>query len=230
MTKELYKDHIEQIANERVLRDLSLLGNGTTTRGEGRRHDDLGFDSNVRYIAVQHKILATRINELAQALDEVSAKTGNITIVFFAAGTVPSHDSFDIYRQVQAKMKRPSVVYETEKTWDVVALISKARAVFSTSLHVRIMSHIFFRPRVTWCLNEKHKKFMELWEFRESSRCVGRMSDSWPAMAKELVRVGIASAGGGTDEMEVKNYQRNVDKYLEMFDEWSSMLVAPDRD
>jgi hypothetical protein len=216
MTKELYKDVIDKRANGSVLKDLISLGLKVDSGEE--------YDINkVNYIAVQHKQQTLNAKILAQTLDEVSRKAGNVTIVFFAAGTVPGHDSFHSYQQVQGNMTQPSIVYQGDKTWDVVALISKARAVLCTSLHVRIMSHIFFRPRVTWCSGKKHGKFIELWDTSTASRCVRNMQDTWPAMNQELIRAGL----GVGNEMDKQKYRSNVEKYLETFDKWTSMLIAP---
>ena len=38
--------------------------------------------------------------------------------------------------------------------WKLVALISQAEAVLSTSLHVRIIALLYMRPRLTWCGHE----------------------------------------------------------------------------
>ena len=92
--------------------------------------------------------------ELAASLDKVR-RHSKATVVFFAAGTAPGHDSFNYLKRVQSHMKEASIVYEAESVWKVMALISQAEAVLSTSLHVRIMAFIHFEPRVTWCSEPK---------------------------------------------------------------------------
>jgi hypothetical protein len=86
--------------------------------------------------------------ELAVAFDTV-VKGLNATVIFFAAGTVPSHDSFKSYQDVAKLMGEDAIVYEAENMWNVIGLISRAGAILSTSLHVRIMALLYFKPRVT---------------------------------------------------------------------------------
>jgi hypothetical protein len=99
---------------------------------------------------------------LARVLDQASHETTNCTVVFFAAGTAPGRDSFAEYHKLASLMKQPTIVYEAENAWKVVAVISQAGAVLSTSLHVRIMAFVFFKPRATWCTKGKQKKSIEL--------------------------------------------------------------------
>merc|ERR1712127_871555 len=69
-------------------------------------------------------------------------------------------------------MTQRSMVYKAEHVWKVVALISKAEAVLSSSLHVRIMAFIYHKPRFTWCPGgRKHSKFIKLWEAPGSQPC-----------------------------------------------------------
>lgn len=110
-----------------------------------------------RYIAVQHKSSGLNAKILAQTLDLVSRHM-KAPVIFFAAGTAPKHDDFSIYDEVSSLMEERSFVYRSEHALKVVALISGAEAVLGTSLHVRIMAFIHFKPRITWCTGNKHQK------------------------------------------------------------------------
>ena len=71
MTRELFQEHISRTAKE-------VWGEFFT-----------GF--NEKYIAVQHRVLfGEEVKELARALDDVSIRAGNKSIVLFAAGTAPA--------------------------------------------------------------------------------------------------------------------------------------------
>ena len=111
MTKELFSDEINKAATE-VLQDLRL-------------------GANQKFVAVQHNSGTMRTprekKELAVALDAV-VKGLNATVIFFAAGTVPSHDSFKSYQGVPKLMGEDAIVYEAENMWNVIGLISRADA------------------------------------------------------------------------------------------------------
>ena len=85
--------------------------------------------------------------ELAALLDEIG-RHSKATLVFFVAETAPGRDSFNCLKRVQSHMKEASIVYEAENVWQVVALISQAEAVLSTSVHVGILTFIYLKPGV----------------------------------------------------------------------------------
>eukprot|EP00588_Corethron_pennatum_P024866 CAMPEP_0194332584 /NCGR_PEP_ID=MMETSP0171-20130528/59606_1 /TAXON_ID=218684 /ORGANISM="Corethron pennatum, Strain L29A3" /LENGTH=238 /DNA_ID=CAMNT_0039094495 /DNA_START=295 /DNA_END=1008 /DNA_ORIENTATION=- len=109
MTKELFQEDIREAARY-VLKDLFKMN----VKGKY-----LHRRANKNYIAVQCKksiLRSTDQKSFANMLDDVSRKT-NATIVFFAAGTAPDHDSFSAYDEVARHMKEPSIVYKVENTW-----------------------------------------------------------------------------------------------------------------
>ena len=116
-------------------------------------------------------------------------------------------------------MKEPSIVYEAENVWSVVALVSQAEAVLSSSLHVRIMAFIYFKPRVTWCTESKHELFIENWDADDSARCVKYLLQTW----KVLSRYYGLHPEISQDQTELV-YTKTVKKYLDSFDKWSSLL------
>lgn len=200
--------------------------------------NELFPDGTVRkYIAVQHKRNQYKTETarttppgkdglkepeaLAKMLDEVSRQT-NAVIVFFAAGTVRGHDDFSIYKHVASLMKEKSIVYEAENIWKVVALVSHAEAVFSTSLHVRIMAFMYFRPRITWCSERKHKDFIRLWDASDAAQCA-QYNETWTLLEKYLGPDPKISQ----DETKIV-YEKVVKQYLEFFDLWSGALTQND--
>jgi hypothetical protein len=198
MIKKLYEKEIKEKSNE-VLQDL------------------FQNTSKKKIIAVQH--VNDYKPELPMILDTIS-READATIVFFAAGTAPHHDSFDLYKKIASQMTEPSIVYESENVWNVVALISIADAVLSTSLHVRIMSFIHFKPRVTWCTWSKHIEFIERWDAKDSARCVNNYSNTWAELSKYYGPNPLINQ----EETKVV-YERLVERYLEGFDKWSNHIM-----
>ena len=214
MIKELYGKEIDSVARV-VLDELFLVGDSDSTL-QGRMRK--------KYVAVQFKKAQFSTDQkIAISLDTVSRKAQAI-IVFFAAGTAPGHDSLALYKKVSLLMKEPSIVYEAENVWNVVALVSHAEAVLSSSLHVRIMAFIYFKPRVTWCTETKrtetkHERFIENWDADDSARCVQHLPLTW----KVLSRYYGLHPEISQDQTELA-YTKTVKKYLESFDKWSSLL------
>jgi len=207
MTRELYGEKINSLAKE-VMQELF--------------HNDTAGQK--KYIVVQHKACSSdSAKNLASALDIVS-KESETTIVFLAAGTAPGHDSFASYKKVASFMKEPSVVYEAEHVWKVVAVISGAEAVLGTSLHIRIMAFIYWKPRITWCTprndgDGKHDKFISLWDIG-SAECLQNSSQTWSVLS------GYFGSNANSTQLETTkiSYYKAVKKYLEGFDKWSCLL------
>ena len=121
-----------------------------------------------RYMAVQCKTRAITEDtavQLAEALSVVSAPQFNLSIVFFRAGAAPKHDSMKALRKVGERIKGTPVHYFDElNIWRICALISRASMVVSSSLHVRIVSFSFSRPRATIFTAFKHNAFINSWD------------------------------------------------------------------
>jgi drug/metabolite transporter (DMT)-like permease len=213
MTKELFADQINEAANE-VLQDLFPTRTG-----------------NVRkFVAVQHngwpdgKLAAKKglQKKLASGLDEVSRGL-NVTIIFFAAGTAPHHDSFADYQGVASFMEEEAIVYKAENMWKVVGLISRAEAVLSTSLHVRIMAFIHLKPRVTWCgEGKKHSDFISVWDTNTSTPCVSDETMTW-----NLLRQHYYTDPEMSRASTAIKYEETVQMYLESFSDYSALLRPP---
>ena len=96
-------------------------------------------------------------------MDAVANMT-KCSIVFFAAETVPGHDSFSAYGQVKRLMKMPSIIFKEENAWLVVFIVAHTRAVISTSLHACIMAFIFFKSQellYAWRINISSSSIVE---------------------------------------------------------------------
>ena len=170
------------------------------------------------YFAVQMKSKAVaQPQEIAAMLDQVWQST-KMTTLFFRAGTVPGHDSLKDYQAIAKLMRSPSLIYTEENLWGVVAVIREARAVLSTSLHVRIMAFVHNRPRITLCTSSKHSSFVELWD--RTFPCLG---------AKDFTQViPVVRRSLATPKPASVATQRAIDRattlYLEGFDKWSKLL------
>lgn len=201
MTRTLFGSHVENLDNFPDIQEIVLA------------HGD--------YIAVQHKErgLADDLDALAAVLDSIATENNHSAIVFFAAGTVKWHDSFNVYHRLADKLQaRTFVLDQAPNVWKVVATVAHAKVVLSTSLHVRIMAFQFQKPRVTWCEdNEKHSHFIQSWEQLDDDHdnnttiCV-----SWNQTAAALRR---------SLPMDAARVQTVTEAYLASFDEWSHMLL-----
>lgn len=168
------------------------------------------------YLVVQMKvrtISALGAANIAATLDDLHSKTG-LPTVFFRAGSVPMHDSLESIKSIRSRMKSPSRVFYSERLWQVVALIRYSSAVLSTSLHVRIMSFVHARPRVTFC-GSKHKAFATIWDASDATPCVDKLSEVIPSMMKSM------------NTPPTKTYaaqRRAIHSYLEGFQTYSAIL------
>lgn len=168
------------------------------------------------YLAVQMKVKtinALGVKNIASTLDELHFKTG-LPIVFFRAGSAPMHDSLESIEAIRSHMKSPSCTFSSERLWQVVALIRYSSAVLSTSLHVRIMSFVHARPRVTFC-GSKHKAFASIWDATDSTPCVEQLESVVPFIIKSL----------NTPPWKTYEAQRRaIQKYMEGFKIYSELL------
>ena len=122
------------------------------------------------YIAVQinERLLNAHSSKIIQDIKNVIKET-QLPLVFFCAGIAPNHDSMDLYKQKLQNILPNNMVHFFEGTniWDICNVISNAKFVIGTSLHVRIVSTVFNVPRVTFYsaqADNKAKEFIEQWE------------------------------------------------------------------
>ena len=122
------------------------------------------------YIAVQinKHLLNAHSGKIIQDIKNVIKET-QLPLVFFCAGIAPGHDSMNLYKQKFQNILPNNMVYFFEGTniWDICNVISNAKFVIGTSLHVRIVSAVFNIPRVTLYsghADNKAKEFIEQWD------------------------------------------------------------------
>tara|TARA_E500000178_G_scaffold352054_1_gene414595 strand:+ start:389 stop:1504 length:1116 start_codon:yes stop_codon:yes gene_type:complete len=118
------------------------------------------------YIAVQmnHDFCSKNTSSIIKCLNEIISQN-NLPIVFFAAGTCFPCDSFNDYYEFSKYLpKNMFYICKSENCWDVCNIISNARFVLGTSLHVRILSMQYFRPRATLVKGSKHSGFIIDWD------------------------------------------------------------------
>lgn len=122
------------------------------------------------YIAVQinERLLNAHSGKIIQDIKNVIKET-KLPIVFFCAGIAPLHDSINLYKQTFQNSLPNDMIYFFEGTnvWDICNVISNAKFVIGTSLHVRIVSTVCNVPRITLYANHadnKAKEFIEQWD------------------------------------------------------------------
>jgi polysaccharide pyruvyl transferase WcaK-like protein len=118
------------------------------------------------YIAVQMNanFSNNNRNSIIKCLYRIILES-NLPLVLFAAGTAPSHDKFETYYEFSKHLPKNMLhICESENCWDVCNIISNASFVLGTSLHVRILSMQYFKPRATLSLGDKHSGFIIDWD------------------------------------------------------------------
>jgi hypothetical protein len=187
-------------------------------------HIKEGQVARIRHATHQQKYIAVQMKQnnglkpqrVAEILDKIWQST-NFTTVFFRAGSVRGHDSLGFYTRVASKMKSPYIIFEEEHVWSVVGLILEAAAVLGSSLHVRIMSFIYEKPRVTLCSEIKHQHFIQYWEAPDAAPCIAFSA------VHNVVSAVEAALQMKTMQTEIA-VNKAVQAYLEGFDEWSALL------
>lgn len=167
-----------------------------------------------RYLAVQ-AVGKYSESMWAECLDEVSRRH-NLTTVFFRAGSARRHDSLEHYRSITALMKTPHVIFEPEHVWKIVALISHAEFVISTSLHVRIMSFLFYKPRAIVNYGSKHRAFLDLWDADPFKVIFAAPNVDLVNYVSSVIDASMDSTGTAVS--------RAIQLYMEGFFTWSKLL------
>ena len=233
MTKDLFEEEIETIFETQVKQELlKLVGFSSSTT---TAKDDF---APIQYIAVQHETErhmtdANYAQELAEVLDEVSKNLGNVPVVFFPAGRVGrplgDHVAFEFSREVAQKMKNPSVLYEVEHAMKVAALISRAKAVVSTNLHVHIISFVYQKPRATLHGGQNHKSFIDMWEAKDvaSLGMVSNVQDTWKQGLQQFFVASGSEKPLITQKQTKAASQKAIRHYLQNFITWSNLLTTP---
>lgn len=145
-----------------------FFGNLISSRTMSEKIQNLNKSVGSDYIAVQINIKYLRETKtIGDKLKKIISET-NLPIVFFCAGIAPHHDSLDVYKNKFSDMLPNDMVhfFDGLNIWDICNVISNAKFVIGTSLHVRILSMQYFRPRVTLLPRprNKHLGFIKKWD------------------------------------------------------------------
>lgn len=213
----VYRDTESLVPDSNVM-VKELFGDRISSTLKEIRNSIFPEDENKKYIAVQFEE-SFDVQTLPQVLDNVAKET-NCTIVFFAAGTAPGQDSFEVYQKVVSQMKEPAIVYEVDDVWKTVATIAGAEAVLSSSLDVRIMAFIYLKPRVTWCPSNAamHENFINLWDAPDMRVC-GTADSTWSLLSQYWGETPVIS-----QEKTDLFYKKLIDNYKESFETWGKFL------
>lgn len=167
-----------------------LISNRSSFNSIKTIHNKIGTD----YIAVQLNSNPLRkLTSLNRVFNKIILKT-NLPILFFCAGVAPSHDSLDLYKEKFRNLPNDKVHYfDSLNIWDICNVISNAKLVIGTSLHVRILSQQFLRPRVTLHVGSKHRGFIGKWDninnsninFKSIASCVNEIIQNHDPSADE---------------------------------------------
>jgi hypothetical protein len=170
------------------------------------------------YIAVQvsESIINKNRNSLKKELRCIIEHT-NIPIIFFCAGTAPFHDSMQLYRDAFGDTLPKDMIYyfDSYNIWDVCALISSAKYVIGTSMHVRILASVYERRRMTIIgEDKKHGEFIQHWDDKKNMR--KRVNGICNVIQKEL------SDKHTRDDTKIRNNLE--DSYMKVAGEWLSVV------
>ena len=123
--------------------------------------------SETGYVAVQlkHKYLR-KLSKASEVFRATQAAAG-APVVLFRAGAAEGHDSLTAYDE--ARLPR-SHVFEDLDAWSIVSLISRAKLVVTTSLHVQIIAASWGVPRLQLSFTSKLDKNMAEFESEELRR------------------------------------------------------------
>jgi len=128
-----------------------------------------GLTPNRPYILFQInqvKILEYGLDILARKTAEI-AKAQNMAIVLQPAGVASGHGSTELLRLLKERVEKldPKItvkIQEDRNLWLQVAVIANSSCTIGTSLHVRIVSTAFERPRVSLPVG-KVNRYIDTW-------------------------------------------------------------------
>ena len=98
-----------------------------------------------RYLAVQFAAEMgddARLDALAQRLEKHCRGSG-CGVVLFRAGAAPWHDALEPYERLARRLAVPHRLFPSLHVLDIAALISRAAACYSSSLHCRIIARAY---------------------------------------------------------------------------------------
>jgi polysaccharide pyruvyl transferase WcaK-like protein len=119
-----------------------------------------------KYIAIQLNAKCVRRynKQLNKVFQDIISRT-NLPIVFFCAGVATNHDSVHDYKKFFSNLPNDKVFFfESLDIWNICNVISNASFVLGTSLHVRIISQQYSRPRLSLTSKAKLINYIKTWD------------------------------------------------------------------
>jgi hypothetical protein len=119
-----------------------------------------------KYLAVQINSCFLSSNS-SFILDQILliSKEYDLDVVFFMAGSARFHDSRSQYINCfKGKSSKRFHFFDSLNIWHICNLISESSFTIGTSLHVRILSSIYNKPRITMNPSLKHNSFIDDWD------------------------------------------------------------------
>ena len=170
------------------------------------------------YIAVQFKS-SLFVENRALFLDGVCDSLGEMArelsagVVFFRAGAAHDHDSLANYRLMQASITAKfsdvrTRVFEELKIFKITALISKAKALVSTSLHTRIIATAYHVRRLTLHPSRKHMGWIDNWDPLKTSSMIHDFVDDWRGQWRRMNVPDATLDTSAIEEMYYASYKR----------------------
>lgn len=138
-----------------------------SSRSQSEAIKNLNKSIGSNYIAIQ--INAEQLNknseDFIQKFEKIISKI-QLPLVFFCAGIARGHDSLNLFKEKFQKRLPTTMIhfFEGLNIWDICNLISNAKLVASTSLHVRILAQQYFIPRITIDPHAKQVEFIKKWD------------------------------------------------------------------
>ena len=132
-------------------------------------YNDLKITNNEKFIIIQFAKKKVKKESMIKNIKFLRKKF-NLKIVLFAAGTAPSHDCLNFYKEIISEINDKSIIlFPYENVWKVCCLIANSYICIGTSLHVRILSFIYQKIRFTFFVNNKHIEFIKSCDNIENS-------------------------------------------------------------
>ena len=193
--------------------------------------------SETGYVAVQLK--ESYLKSFLRAANAIRAAqtAAGAPVVLFRAGAAARHDSLEAYDR--AGLPRLHV-FDDLDTWSIVSLITRARLVITTSLHVQVIAALWGVPRLQLSFNGKLDSNLAEFEsptlLREGRGLIhptqhGRFTkqhgNSTDKSATRLVKEAVAWLLSPEGAPYVRNTSATASlgrRYMESVRKWQQML------
>ena len=189
--------------------------------------------SETGYVAVQLK--ESYLKSFLRAANAIRAAqtAAGAPVVLFRAAAASRHDSLEAYDR--AGLPRLHV-FDDLDTWSIVSLITRARLVITTSLHVQVIAALWGVPRLQLSFHEKLDSNLAEFEsptlLREGRGLIhptqhGRFTKNDKKSATRLVKEAVAWLLSPEGAPYVRNTSATASlgrRYMESVRKWQQML------